>query len=453
MNLTALQSQFRGEILTPESAGYDAARKIWNGMIDRRPAAIARCTGPSDVMAAVRFAGEQDIYPAVRAGGHNVAGLAMVDDGLVIDLSQMKDIMIDTAARTAFAQTGLTWGEFDRETQRYGLATTGGLVSTTGIAGLTLGGGVGWLMGRCGLVCDNTLSYDVVTAKGDLVTAKAGEHPDLFWALKGGGGNFGVVTSITYRMYPIATVLSGMILHPIARAREVLRFYRDFVKSGLPDDLTIYAGAITTPDGVPVIALVPAYSGDDLAEGERILAPLRAFGPPIADLIARMPYVAMQQMLDPAAPFGQRSYWKSGFLRDLPDEAIDRFVHFAECCTSPRTFAILEHAHGAMARVEPQATAFTMRSESFDLVILSLWNDATEDARHMDWTRRFYDGMRPWFAGSVYVGGMDQDDASRVPDAYGKNYARLCDVKAKYDPENRFRRNQNIQPQRHATAP
>jgi FAD/FMN-containing dehydrogenase len=253
-------------------------------------------------------------------------------------------------------------------------------------------------------------------------------------------------------MHPIATVLSGMILHPLANAREVLRFYRDFVTAGLPDELIVYAAAITTPDGHPVIALIPAYCGDDLAEGERILAPLRSFGSPIADLIARLPYVAMQQMIDPAAPFGLRSYWKGGFMHALPDEAIDTFVSFAETCTSPRSFAILEHSHGAVSRVAPDATAFTTRSEPFDLVLISLWNEAQEDARHIEWTRQFYSAMQPWAAGSVYVNGLDQDDAGRVPDAYGRNYARLCEVKAKYDPTNRFRRNQNIQPQRSASA-
>jgi FAD/FMN-containing dehydrogenase len=421
-------------------------------MVDRRPAAIARCTGPADVVAAIRFAAAHDIYPAVRGGGHNVAGLAMVDDGLIVDLSSMKGIFVDPAARTATAQTGLTWGEFDRETQLHGLATTGGLISTTGISGLTLGGGVGWLMGRCGLVCDNTLSYDVVLASADLIRAGASEHPDLFWALKGGGGNFGVVTSITYRLHPISTVISGMIPHPLAHAREVLRFYRDFVRSGIPDELTVYAAAITTPDGTPVLALIPAYSGDNLDEGERMLEPLRKFGSPLADMVNRMPYVAMQQMIDAAVPFGLRSYWKSGFLRDLPDQAIDAFVQFAECCTSPRTFAILEHAHGAVSRVAPDATAFPNRTDSFDLVLISLWNDAAEDTRHIDWTRRFYSAMEPWFAGTVYVNGLDQDDAARIPLAFGGNYARLRAVKAAYDPGNRFRHNQNIAPQMQAAA-
>jgi FAD/FMN-containing dehydrogenase len=244
-HLDALRSQFRGEILTPESPGYDAARHLWNGMIDRRPAAIARCTGPEDVAAAVRFAAREGLYPAVRAGGHNVAGLAAVDDGLVIDVSPMKRIVVDAEARTAVAEAGLTWGEFDRATQAHGLATTGGAVSTTGIAGLTLGGGVGWLMGRCGLTCDNALAYDVVTADGERITADATSHPDLFWALKGGGGNFGVVTAFTYRLHPVGTVLSGMVLHPLTRAPEVLRFYRDFVTAGLPDELIVYAAAVT----------------------------------------------------------------------------------------------------------------------------------------------------------------------------------------------------------------
>jgi FAD/FMN-containing dehydrogenase len=447
MDISSLQSQFRGEILTPGSAGYDDSRKIWNAMIDRRPAAIARCTGPEDVKAAVRFALDHDIYPAIRGGGHNAAGLAMVDDGLVIDLSLMKNIVVDPSSRTTTAQMGLTWGEFDRETQLHGLATTGGLISTTGVAGLTLGGGVGWLMNRCGLVCDNTLSYDIVLATGDSTHATADNHPDLFWALKGGGGNFGVVTSITYRMYPITNVISGMVLHPLANARKVLEFYRDFTMSGLPDELTVYAAALSTPDGLPAIALIPCWCGDDLAQGERVLAPLRKFGPPIADIINTMPYSAMQQMLDPAAPFGLRSYWKSRFLRELPDTAIDAFVQFAESRPSPRSLAILEHAHGAVSRVQPNATAFPTRSDGFDLVLISLWADAAEDPRHIEWTRAFHSGMQPWSAGSVYVNTLDQDDGARVPEAYGQNYARLSAVKAAYDPGNRFRRNQNIQPQ------
>jgi FAD/FMN-containing dehydrogenase len=447
MDLQSLLAQFRGEILTPGSAAYETSRKIWNGMIDRRPGAIACCSGPADVKAAVQFAAEHDIHPAIRGGGHNAAGLAMVDDGLVIDLSPMKGIFVDPVNRTATAQTGLTWGEFDRETHLYGLATTGGLISTTGIAGLTLGGGVGWLMGRCGLVCDNTLSYDVVLANGDLARATATENPDLFWALKGGGGNFGVVTSITYRMYPISTVISGMLPHSLAAARDVLRFYRDFVTSGLPDELIVYAAALSTPDGHSVIAILPTWCGEDLDEGERLIEPLRKFGPPLGDFVARMPYPAMQQMIDGAAPFGRRGYWKSRFLSNLTDEAIDTFVSFAETRTSPFSLAVLEHSHGAAERVARDATAFPVRSAGFDLVLISAWTAPEEDSQHIGWTREFHSAMQPWSAGSVYVNALDQDDNARIPEAYGANYTRLRAIKAAYDPGNRFRRNQNIQPQ------
>jgi hypothetical protein len=285
-----------------------------------------------------------------------------------------------------------------------------------------------------------------------LVRASADQHADLFWALKGGGGNFGVVTSIAYRMYPIVNVISGMILHPLAHAPEVLKFYRDFVMSGLPDELIVYAAALSTPDGHPVVALIPAWCGEDLAEGERILDPLRKFGSPIADVINRMPYVAMQQMIDGVAPFGLRSYWKSRFLRSLPDEAIDTFVEFAQSRPSPRSLAILEHAHGAVGRVAPDATAFPSRNDPFDLVLISLWNDTRDDAPNIDWTRGFHAVMQPWSAGSVYVNSLDQDDAARIPEAYAQNYARLSSVKTTYDPHNRLRRNQNIQPQTQAAA-
>jgi FAD/FMN-containing dehydrogenase len=443
MNVDALPKQMRGRVLLPGSTDYEIQRTIWNAMIDRRPSAIACCIGPADVQAAVRFAAEEGLFPAIRGGGHNAAGLAMVDDGLVIDVSGLKGIFIDPAAGTAIAQTGLTWGEFDRETHLYGLATTGGLISTTGIAGLTLGGGVGWLMGRCGLVCDNTLNYDVVLADGQLVKANANEHGDLFWALKGGGGNFGVVTSITYRMYPIKEVLSGFLLYPLSAARDVIRFYRDFTSGAIPDELTIYAAALCTPDGAPVVALIPAWSGD-IQEGERVLEPVRKFGSPIADFIRRMPYPEMQTMTDGLAPFGLRSYWKAQFLRELPDEAINRFVGFAETSTSPRSLAILEHAHGAVCRVAEEATAFPTRTAPYDLALISIWADPAEDPANIAWTRTFHTGMEPWSTHLVYVNALDQDDTERIPQAYGRNYNRLCEVKEKYDPENRFRRNQNI---------
>lgn len=446
MDIGKLQPHFLGEIITPGHGGYDAARQIWNGMIDRRPAAIARCTGPADVAAAVRFAAENDLYPAIRAGGHNVAGLAMLDGGLVIDVTPMKGISVDRKAMTATAQTGHTWGTFDRETQMHGLATTGGLISTTGIAGLTLGGGIGWLMGRCGLVCDNTFSYDVVTADGSLVTASADENPELFWALKGGGGNFGVVTSITYRLYPITQVLSGMLVYPRAMSGEVLRKFRDFAEAGLPDELILYCGIVTTPDGFPAITIIPCYCGDDLAEGERLLEPLRKFGPPVADMVGRMPYLALQQMLDAAAPYGIRSYWKSSYLSGLPDDAIDACAAATATTSSPRSLIMIEHAHGRATAPAPDATAFGARNHAFDMVILSLWSDAAEDQTHIAYTRDTYRAMQPWTAGSVYVNALAEDEAERTPEAYGPNYARLRRVKAQYDPANRFRRNQNIKP-------
>ncbi|HEY3628901.1 MAG TPA: FAD-binding oxidoreductase [Terracidiphilus sp.] len=446
MNVKDLESRFRGEILTAGSAEYETSRKIWNSMIDRRPHAIARCRGREDVQAAVRFAAEQNIYPAIRAGGHNAAGLAMIDDGLVIDVSPMKELSVNAPDLTAIAQSGLTWGEFDSRTHAHSVATTGGLISTTGIAGLTLGGGVGWLMGRCGLVCDNTLNYDIVLASGELVRANSSENQDLFWALKGGGGNFGVVTSITYRMYPIREVVSGLLVHRLADARDVLRFYRDFTMAGLPDELIVYAAALCLPDGTAVVALIPAWCGESLAEGERVLEPLRKFGSPIADMISRMPYPAMQQMVDMVAPYGLRSYWKARFLKELPDEVIERFVEFANTATSPRSLAIIEHAHGAVGRVPVSATAFPTRTAPYDLVLIGAWTDVVEDARHIDWTRRFYASMDDWAEGTVYVNALDQDDTGRIAEAYGPNYARLRDVKARYDPENRFRRNQNILP-------
>jgi FAD/FMN-containing dehydrogenase len=307
-------------------------------------------------------------------------------------------------------------------------------------------------MGRCGLVCDNTLAYEIVIASGERIRASADEHPDLFWALKGGGGNFGVVTSITYRLHPLTSMIAGLILHPFDRAREVLSFYRDFVQSGLPDELIVYAAAMTTPDGVPVIAMLPAWSGSDLTEGERAIAPLRHFGTPIADLVTVMPYVALQQMIDGGVPNGLRSYWKSGFLRELPDAAIDTFVDFAGRRSSPHSIAILEHTHGAATRVDPEATAFYMRSEGLNLVLIGLWSDPAGDAHHTAWTRGFFAAMNPWSMAAVYVNALDEDEASRVPEAYGRNYARLSRIKGRYDPENRFRRNHNIAPAKQAMA-
>jgi hypothetical protein len=359
-------------------------------------------------------------------------------------MTRMKGAHVDPVRRTIRAQAGMCWGDFDRETQLFGLAATGGLVSTTGIAGLTLGGGFGWLTGRCGLACDNVLSAQIVTADGDVRTASPDEHPDLYWALRGGGGNFGAVVSLEYQLYPITTVLSGMLIHPLERGAEALRFFRDFIESA-PDELTVYAGALTTPDGFQALAFIPCYCGDNLEEGARVLAPLRKFGPPVADMVGPMPYRALQQMLDPAVPYGIHSYWKSNFMRELSDEAIGTFVSYARSRTSPRTICILEHCHGKAQRVAPEETAIAIRSERLDLVILSLW-ESGDPAAHIEWTRQFWKAMQPHPAGSVYVNTLSADEGSRIPEAYGTNYGRLAEIKEKYDPSNIFRVNHNIRP-------
>jgi len=362
----------------------------------------------------------------------------------VIDLARMNGAHVDPVRRTVRAQAGMCWGDFDRETQVFGLAATGGLVSTTGIAGLTLGGGFGWLMGRCGLACDNVLSAQIVTANGKILTASVNEHPDLYWALRGGGGNFGAVVSLEYKLYPITMALSGLILHPLERGTEALRVFRDFIVNA-PDELTVYAGVLTTPDGFQALAFIPCYCGDSLDEGARVLAPLREFGPPVADTVGPMPYCSVQQMFDPAVPYGIHSYWKSNFMRVLSDEAIETFVSYARIRTSQRTICILEHCHGQAQRVGPEETAVPMRRETLDLVILSLW-EGGDPAPHIEWTRQFWTAMQPYSAGSVYVNTLSADESSRVAEAYGSNFSRLAEVKGKYDPSNLFRVNHNIRP-------
>jgi len=440
--LDKLRAQFRGELITPESSAYDPARHLWNGMIDKRPAAIARCGGVADVIASVQFAAENGVLLAIRGGGHNVAGLGMCDDGLVIDMTRMKGAYVEPRRRTIRAQAGMCWGDFDRETQIFGLATTGGQVSTTGIAGLTLGGGFGWLSGRFGLACDNVISFEVVTADGGVRTASEHENADLYWGLRGGGGNFGVVTSFEFQLHSVATVLAGMLIHPLEHAGEVLRFYRDFAASA-PDELTIYAAALTTPDQFEALAIALCYCGDDLEQGAKLLEPLRKFGPPVADMVGPMPYVAVQQMLDAAFPYGIHSYWKSNFISSLTDNAIDMFVSYAQSRTSPRTICVIEPCHGQAQRVAPEAVAFGLRKHIFNLHILTLWEEGDPEP-HIQWTRRFWAAMRPYSAGTVYVNALAADDAGRIREAYGANYPRLVEIKQKYDPANLFRVNQNI---------
>ena len=442
-----LRTAFRGHVLEPGDAGYDTARKVDNAMIDRRPALIARCAGVADVLKAVRFAREHDIVASVRAGGHNVAGNAVCDGGLMIDVSPMKGIRVDPAARTAQAQAGVTWGDLDAETQALGLATTGGVISTTGIAGLTLGGGVGWLNGRFGLACDNLVAADVVTADGRLLRASERENADLFWGLRGGGGNFGVVTSFEYRVHPVGPmVLSGPLFHPAARARDVLRFYREF-SANEPDELTTYAGLLTGPDGTPLVGIVPCYAGPP-DEGEKLVGRLRKFGPPVADMLGPMPYLAVQKMFNDAFPPGRYNYWKSSLATEVTDQLIDAVVDHMARVPSPHSAVMLEHYHGAYARPAPDATAYSHRGPKYDVVIIANWTDAKDNDRNIKWARDLFAAVQPQVSRAAYVNFLDADEgADRIRAAYGQNYDRLAALKRKYDPTNFFRMNQNIRPE------
>jgi len=438
-------ADMRGPVLQPCDAGYDQARIVWNGMIDRRPALIARCTGPADVMTAVRFAAKNRLLLSVRGGGHNITGNAVCDGGLMIDLSPMKGIRVDPIGRTVRAEAGLTWGEFNRETQAFGLATTGGVVSTTGIAGLTLGGGLGWLMGKHGLSCDNLLSADLVTADGQLLTASAERNPDLFWGLRGGGGNFGVVTSFEYRLHPLSPVLAGMVVHPIEKAREVLRFYRDFCRS-CPDEMMAAAALMTSPEGAPVAVIIAAYIGD-IESGERAVAPLRQFGSPLADTIAPTSYVALNTLFDAAVPYGNmQRYWKSSFLKELGDELIELFVARSAKFLSPMSMVLFFHMHGAAVRADRDATAFGLRHDQWDYDVISQWTDPVEAADHIRWTREFWTAVEPFASGEVYVNHLDAEEAGRIRGAYSQGYERLVALKNEHDPTNLFRMNQNIKP-------
>jgi FAD/FMN-containing dehydrogenase len=441
----ALRSRMRGPVLAPADAGYDAARRIWNATIDKRPALIARCTGTADALEAVRFAAKHECLVSVRGGGHNVAGTAVCDNGLMIDLSLMKGVHLDPAARTAWAQAGVLWQDFDHETQVFGLATTGGVVGETGIAGLTLGGGVGWLVRKHGLACDNLVAADVVTADGQLRRATRDENGELFWGLRGGGGNFGVVTAFQYRLHAVPTILGGLVVYPRVAARDVIRFHRDFVMAA-PEELTSYVATLTTPDGLPVVVVASCYCGD-LQEGERVLRPLRQFGSPLVDEMKPMPYTAMQGLFGPSFPWGNRNYWKSSFLRELPDAAVDAVVSHVERLCSPLSAVALEYYGGAASRVPAGATAFPHRKASYNLIVLAQWREVAGDAAHIAWARGIWDAVQPWSSGDLYMNALGNDeDAQAVRHAYGANYARLAALKAKLDPKNLFRLNQNIVP-------
>ncbi|MFP4003354.1 MAG: FAD-binding oxidoreductase [Alphaproteobacteria bacterium] len=454
-DIDGLAASCRGAILRPEDDGYDDARAIWNGAIDRRPSVIVRCAGPDDVREAIRFARTHDLPVAVRAGGHGVAGTALCDDGLVIDLSAMKGMQVDAHARTARAEPGLLWGEFDQETQACGLATPGGVITHTGISGLTLGGGIGWLMRKHGLTCDNLVSCDVVTADGDLVRASGEENAELFWGLKGGGGNFGVVTNFEYRLHPVGPqVLAGLVLHPAERAAEVLRFYRDYVAAA-PDELTTIVYLRHAPPapflpqelhGRPVIMIGVCYAGD-LEEGERVLAPFRAHGEPLIDLIEPRPYVDHQGTLDASVPHGLHYYWKADYLPPLSDAVIDTLVAHAWKAPSLASYTILFHLGGAIRGLDSGAAAFEDRNAEHALNINSVWTGSERPEEQIAWSRNFFEAVHPHSTGGSYMNFLGEEGEDRIRAAYGATkYERLRALKTEYDPENLFRFNQNIRP-------
>jgi hypothetical protein len=431
-------------VVCPGDRGYDTVRAVFNGMIDRRPLAVIRAVDASDVLRCITFARQHDLPLTVRGGGHSVAGNAVGDDAVMLDLSGMKAFWVDPETRTVRAEPGLTLGEFDRATQTFWLATTLGVMSTTGIAGLTLGGGLGWLNGRLGLACDNLISADVATADGQLLRVNAEENEDLFWGVRGGGGNFGVVTSLEYQLHPVDRVLAGGLSYPLSMAPRVLRFYDDFAKAA-PDALSTAVSLGLTPAGEPAVSIAVCYCGP-IDEGEQVVRPLRTLRPPVDDTIQPMPYTVLQSSRDEGFPAGRLHYWKSGWLRHLTDGAIETLMRFIPHMPSPASGVGLQQMHGVASRVAPSATAFPHRAEQYDFLIGSQWSNATDSDRNIQWTRALFEAMEPHLEESVYVNNLGDEGPGRVQAAYGENYPRLATVKRTYDPDNFFRANQNIDP-------
>ncbi len=445
LDLQPLRATFRGEIFTPSDSGFDVARQIWNASINKRPALIARCSGVADIVTAVNYGRDKNLLTAIRGGGHNVGGRALCDDGLVIDLSRMRAVYVDTATQKVRVQGGATLGDMDSETHAFGLAVPSGIITKTGIAGLTLGGGVGWLIRKYGMTVDNLLSAQVVLADGQIVTASASENPDLFWALRGGGGNFGVVISFEFQGRPVHTVLGGMIVYPRDAATDVLRHYRDFMMTA-PDELTVYAGLLHAPDGAPITAVIACYCGN-VENGERALQPLRKFGAPVADLIQPMPFPVFQSMLAPAFPDGNQNYWKSTLLREVPDDAIRAIVAQGNAMKSPLSALVIENYGGAAGRVSKDATAYPHRDVPWDILFIAQWTNPAETSTHREWARTGEEMLRPFGANAHLLGALDVESDDVVSTAFGQNLPRLAVVKKKYDPSNFFRVNQNIKPE------
>lgn len=443
MKTQDLRSGFHGEIFEPTDEGYEEARKIWNASVVKRPAIIARCSGVADVVAAVNYGRVNGLLTSIRGGGHNVGGRALCDDGIVIDLSRMRAVHVDGAARTVRVQGGATLGDLDRETHVFGLAVPMGIIPKTGVAGLTLGGGVGWLIRKHGMSIDNLLSCQVVTANGKIVTASERENEDLFWALRGGGGNFGVVTSFEFRAHPVQTVLGGLLVYPREMAFEVIRNFREFMKTA-PDELTAYAALLHAPDGMPIVGVIACYCGD-IEEGERVIEPLRKFGPPVMDAVQPMPFPVMQGLLAGSFPDGNHNYWKGMMHETLPDEAINAAIDQANKAASPLSLIVFEFYGGAAGRIAGNATAFPHRHLPWDLVIAAQWTDANETALHREWARETAKALEPYTGKAQLLAVLDFDSVD-TSSAFGSNIDRLTAVKKKYDPENFFRVNQNIKP-------
>jgi FAD/FMN-containing dehydrogenase len=439
--------QISGSIIGSSSPGYDAARAVHNGLVDRKPALIVRCHTTDDVVAALAFARGAGLEVSVRGGGHNVSGRAVADGAVMIDLAEMKGIAVDPHTATATAEGGVTWGELNAATAAHGLAVTGGAVSTTGIAGLTLGGGLGWLMAKYGLAADNLLAARLVTADGQVLDVDAASHPDLLWALRGGGGNFGVVTSFTYRLHPMRTIVGGLIAHPFDAAPGLLRFYRDAVADA-SDDLTVFAGLVHAPDGsgMKLAALVVFHAGS-VSDAERELEPFKAWGSPLVVDVGSMPYPAMNTILDAGFPAGSLNYWLSSFTRGLPDALIDTAVKRFATAPSPMTSILFEHFHGAVTRVGATETAVPHREKGWNLVIPSVWTDRDDTEANIAWSRDAFAAMRPNFSAGRwlnYLGDDQPEEAVRA--AYGPNHDRLREIKRRYDPDNAFHLNHNIAP-------
>jgi FAD/FMN-containing dehydrogenase len=444
--LEALSATFSGTVLVPGDGEYDDARRVHNGLIDRRPALIARCHGTADIADAIGIARSSGLGISVRGGGHNVAGRAVADGGVMIDLSPMRGVHVDPGARTARAQGGVVWKELNREAHAHGLAVTGGAISSTGIAGYTLGGGLGWLMAKHGLGADNLIGVELVTADGETLNVDDDSHPDLMWALRGGGGNFGVAASLVYRLHPLSMVTGGLIAHPIDAAGEMLRFYREAV-ADCSDDLTVFAGLVHAPDGsgLKLAAMVVFHTGSP-DEAERDLAPFKAWGAPLMVEVGPMPYPVMNTLLDGAYPKGALNYWLSSFTTGLPDELIDSMVERFASVPSPMTAMLLEHFHGAVTRIGPTETAVPHRDEGWNLLLPSEWIDHADTDANITWTKDTYAALSEHFSGGRWLNylGDDQDDA--ISSAYGPNYERLVEVKRRYDPDNVFHLNHNLVP-------